>query len=90
MVKVFYVGGAGSTVGMLRAVLSEDWQATQLSQSQEFTYVGSNFPLSGKTDPPATIIEISGRLGTLSLENGFYRAERAPDQFEETLRALRN
>jgi hypothetical protein len=88
MIKVFYIGDSASTTGMLRAVLSEGWQAAELSRSQEFIYVGSDFPSLRADQTPATIIEISGKLDTLSLATGFYRAEHPPLGFEETLRAL--
>ncbi len=90
MLKVFYIGDSASTTGMLRAVLSEDRQAAELARSQEFTYVGSDFPSLRADQTPATIIEVSGELETLSLATGFYRAADPPLGFEETLRALRS
>jgi hypothetical protein len=87
MVKIFYVGGSASSSGMLRAVLAEG-QIAGLAASQDFTYLGAAFPSQVAGAPPATIIEVSGDTAQSSWKPGFYRAERPPLQFDETLRSL--
>jgi hypothetical protein len=87
MVKIFYVGGSASSSGMLRAVLAEG-QIAGLAASQDFTYLGVAFPPQVAGAPPATIIEVSGDTAESSWKPGFYRAERPPLQFDETLRSL--
>jgi len=87
MVKIFYVGGSASSSGMLRAVLGEG-QIADLAASQDFTYLGVAFPPQVVGAPPATIIEVSGEARQTTWKPGFYRAERPPLQFDETLRSL--
>ena len=89
MVKVFYVGGSAATTGMLRAVLLDDLEEARLAESQEFAYLGTQFPRLMAGGPPATIIEISERQAG-SLQVGFHRAEQQPLQFEDVLCAIRN
>jgi hypothetical protein len=89
MVKVFYVGGSASTNGMLRAVLLST-QVAELAVTQKFTYIGARFPPQGAGDPPVTTVEVTEEQGQITWRAGFYRAERAPVQFEEILRSLRD
>jgi hypothetical protein len=86
MLKIFYVGGSAATTGILRAVLLDARQAAQLAASQELAFLGSHFPRMAK-GAPATIIEVCGEQAEVGLQPGFYRAQQAPLQFEDTLRA---
>jgi hypothetical protein len=87
MLKIFYVGGSAATAGILRAVLLDARQVAQLAASQELAYLGSHFPRLAKGHAPATIIEVLGEQPEMGLRSGFYRAQQAPFQFEDTLRA---
>ena len=87
MIKVFYVGGSASSNGILRAVLP-DMHASNLAATQQFTYLGSTFPQQAVGSAPATILEVSADHTETTWQPGFYRAERPPLQFDETLRSL--
>jgi hypothetical protein len=87
MVKVFYVGGSASGNGMLRAIIAE-WQVADLLASQDFTYLGSEFPMQATDDPSSAILEVSAEQGEGTWQPGFYRAAHPPIEFDETLRSL--
>jgi len=90
MAKIYYVGGSASASGILRCILPSA-QLHSLIQTQHFVYVGAVFPVNGSGAPPTTILEVlpEERPDTPDTwQPGFYRAERPPLQFEETLRAL--
>lgn len=89
MIKVFYIGGASSSAGTLRAVLHDD-RVSELAATQRFTYIGPAFPQYLRDAPATAIIEISAEDACYSWEPGFYRAELAPIEFEGTLRSLRD
>ena len=89
MIKVFYIGGASSSAGTLRAVLQED-RVTELAATQRFTYIGPAFPQYLRDAPATAIIEISAEDSSDRWEPGFYRAELPPMKFEHTLRSLRH
>ena len=88
MAKVYYVGGSASSSGMLRCILPQT-QLPSLFDTQQFVYLGAAFPSDCKGGPPATILEVAADERPDSRESGFYRAERPPLQFEETLRELK-
>jgi len=87
MAKIYYVGGSASSTGILRCVLPGD-QLSNLIRTQQFTFLGDAFPSNCKGDAPATIVEVAPDERPPSWAPGFYRAERPPLQFEETLRAV--
>ena len=70
---------------MLRAVIP----AAELSAvlSKETKYLGKSFPRMKQTDPQSTLIEVV-RDEQGQWKAGFYRAAKAPLEFEDHLRAL--
>ena len=87
MAKIYYVGGSASSSGMLRCIVPRK-QLPGLMRTQQFVYIGADFPFDCRGGPPATILELAPDERPDSWRPGFYRAERPPLQFEETLRDL--
>ncbi|GAC1626651.1 MAG: hypothetical protein PVS2B2_20100 [Candidatus Acidiferrum sp.] len=88
MLKIFYVGGSGSSMGVLRAVLL-DARFADIASTQEFSYSGPEFPKQLTGGSANTIIEVLSEDGPGACKPGFYRVEKTPQQFEETLKTLR-
>lgn len=89
MLKVFYVGGLGSSMGTLRAILSLS-RLEELAASQAFTYAGRTFPRHAPGEPASTIVQVSDEEADRQhWQPGFYRAELGPQEFEERLKNLR-
>jgi hypothetical protein len=88
MLKIFYVGGSGGSMGVLRAVLCEA-RFADIASTQQFAYTGPEFPKQLIGESASTIIEVSSEEGPDACKPGFYRVEKPPLQFEETLKTLR-
>lgn len=88
MLKIFYIGGSGSSMGVLRAVLCEA-RFADIAGAQQFIYAGSKFPTQPSEGSANTIVEVSSEEGPDACEAGFYSIEKSPLQFEEILKTLR-
>ena len=88
MLKIFYIGGSGSGVGVLRAVLYEA-RFADIASTQKFSYIGAKFPAQRTEGSENTIVEVLSEEGPDATESGFYSIERSPLQFEQILKTLR-
>jgi hypothetical protein len=87
MLKIFYIGGSGSSTGVLRAVLCEA-RFSDLASSELFLYRGLKFPEQSLGGSENTIVEVSAEEGPGACQSGFYSIEKSPVQFEEILKTL--
>jgi hypothetical protein len=88
MLKIFYIGGSGSSMGVLRAVLREA-RFSDIANSELFFYSGLKFPEQSPNGTANTIVEVSAEEGPGACKTGFYSVEKSPLQFEEILKTLR-
>jgi len=88
MLKIFYIGGSGSSMGVLRAVL-RDARFSDIANSERFFYRGLKFPEQSPGGSANTIVEVSAEEGPGACKAGFYSIEKSPLQFEEILKTLR-
>ena len=72
---------------MLRAVIPLNDFAEFLVKSGA-DYVGHSFPELNQGSGPCTVIEIAAEEEEGSWKAGFYRMEKGPLDFEDSLRAL--
>jgi hypothetical protein len=88
MLKIFYIGGSGSSTGVLRAVLCEA-RFSDIASTQKFSYVGAKFPAQRTEGAENTIVEVLSEEGPDATKSGFYSVEKSPLQFELILKTLR-
>lgn len=88
MLKIFYIGGSGSSMGVLRAVLGEA-RFADIASTQQFSYNGSKFPEQPIGGAANTVVEVLAEQGPGASQAGYYSIEKSPVQFEEILKTLR-
>jgi hypothetical protein len=87
MAKIFYCGGSSGRLGVLRAVMPFS-ELTPLLSKETLDYVGQSFPELNHDHSARTVIEIGRGEEDARWKVGFYLSEKAPPQFEESLRAF--
>jgi hypothetical protein len=87
MAKIFYYDGSSNRLGMLRAVMPLSNLSDVLSE-ESLNYMGSSFPDLKQDSGPCTVMEIMSDEEEVSWRAGFYRIEKGPLEFEDSLRTL--
>jgi hypothetical protein len=87
MAKIFYCGGSSGRLGVLRAVMPfSDLKA--IMSKETFEYVGQSFPELKQDTSARAVIEIVQAEEDATWMAGFYLIQRAPLQFESSLRTF--
>jgi hypothetical protein len=87
MAKIFYCGGSSGRMGTLRAVLPLP-EFVHILSEQRPNYVGRSFPEMNESGAPCALVEVKADEESEKWRAGFYRLEKGPLDFEDSLRAL--